>query len=614
MSGCNINSGRTLKKCVERISGPPGPQGRDGQMGPTGLPGSVGATGSIGPAGPVGPTGPPYIGINVGPTGITGLYTNINTLLFDPSAGFQIIRGVPNSITVNLNNLISAPGGITGASASFSTLNGLQLGFGNGSNPDNLAIGNLALSTNLGLTGDKNIALGLDTLRFNTSGSYNIAIGFQSLVFNTIGSSNNALGIQALGFNTVGHNNNAFGLTALGSNTTGTDNTAFGHSAMSHISGGSFNTALGSEAGPNASNASYTTCIGANSVATQNHQIVLGTSGEFVYIPGDLDVSGNITATGTVSATIGTFNALNLNSNSITIDSYVNIAVGSGILNATGAANNIALGQYILNNNSGSNNIALGEVTLYNNNTGSGNIAVGHNILSNNNNGNDNIGLGNSLLSANTTGATNVAICNSALHNNTTGNGNIAMGTRALFDNTTGNGNIAIGAVALFNNITGNGNIALGYSSGPNYSNASYTTCIGANSIATQDHQIVLGTSSEFVSIPGNLDVSGNITATGTVTAANVTNTSDYRIKDNIQLLDDTFVVDKLRPVHYDNKITKSHDIGFIAHELQDFFPSLVTGEKDGPTTQSINYIGIIGVLVKEVQDLKEKFKNAGLA
>jgi hypothetical protein len=32
-----------------------------------------------------------------------------------------------------------------------------------------------------------------------------------------------------------------------------------------------------------------------------------------------------------------------------------------------------------------------------------------------------------------------------------------------------------------------------------------------------------------------------------------------------------------------------------------------VSGIKDGPETQAINYIGLIGVLTKEIQDLKRR-------
>ena len=91
------------------------------------------------------------------------------------------------------------------------------------------------------------------------------------------------------------------------------------------------------------------------------------------------------------------------------------------------------------------------------------------------------------------------------------------------------------------------------------------------------------------------------------LTTASGTVTSDYRIKENVMSLDKTVVVDSLNPISYVNKITNNHDFGFIAHEVQEYFPSLVTGEKDGEKLQSINYNGFISILVKEIQELKER-------
>ena len=55
------------------------------------------------------------------------------------------------------------------------------------------------------------------------------------------------------------------------------------------------------------------------------------------------------------------------------------------------------------------------------------------------------------------------------------------------------------------------------------------------------------------------------------------------------------------------NQISGKKDLGFIAHEVQDVFPNLVDGEKDGENYQSLNYNGLIAVLVKEIQDLKKR-------
>ena len=97
------------------------------------------------------------------------------------------------------------------------------------------------------------------------------------------------------------------------------------------------------------------------------------------------------------------------------------------------------------------------------------------------------------------------------------------------------------------------------------------------------------------------LDVSGNV-------SANVYNTtSDYRIKENAAILDETFSVDNLRPVTYTNLNSQKQDIGLIAHELQEVYPFLVTGEKDGAEMQTVNYTGLIGVLIKEIQVLSSK-------
>jgi hypothetical protein len=109
------------------------------------------------------------------------------------------------------------------------------------------------------------------------------------------------------------------------------------------------------------------------------------------------------------------------------------------------------------------------------------------------------------------------------------------------------------------------------------------------------------------MTIDGNLLVTGNFTVDGTITTSTITTTSDYRFKGDVNQLDDQFSVDQLKPVTYTNKLLGKQDIGFLAHEVQEVFPYLVNGVKDGPETQSLNYNGLIGVLVKEIQDLKKR-------
>ena len=98
------------------------------------------------------------------------------------------------------------------------------------------------------------------------------------------------------------------------------------------------------------------------------------------------------------------------------------------------------------------------------------------------------------------------------------------------------------------------------------------------------------------------LDVSGVAFATSFNTS------SDYRIKENIRMIEDT--VDHLRPVSYYNTLTRRQELGFIAHELQECFPFLVLGNKHDVQHQYIEYTGLVALLTKEIQGLKLRIKH----
>ena len=93
----------------------------------------------------------------------------------------------------------------------------------------------------------------------------------------------------------------------------------------------------------------------------------------------------------------------------------------------------------------------------------------------------------------------------------------------------------------------------------------------------------------------------------GAATVAGTTTTSDYRIKENVSNLNNTDTIDHLVPIQYNNILSGKHEFGLLAHELQSIYPELVEGEKDGDEYQRVDYNGLIGVLVKEVQDLKKR-------
>ena len=110
--------------------------------------------------------------------------------------------------------------------------------------------------------------------------------------------------------------------------------------------------------------------------------------------------------------------------------------------------------------------------------------------------------------------------------------------------------------------------------------------------------------------ITGATNITGNLTVTGFVSANNYLTTSDYRIKDIIEPLNSSYTVDNLKPIKYLNKLNGKTEIGLIAHELQSDFHCLVTGEKDGAELQTVNYLGLIGILIQEIQELKAEVRN----
>jgi hypothetical protein len=108
------------------------------------------------------------------------------------------------------------------------------------------------------------------------------------------------------------------------------------------------------------------------------------------------------------------------------------------------------------------------------------------------------------------------------------------------------------------------------------------------------------------VSMNSRLFVNGDAHVTGNVYATAFNVPSDYRIKHNINSLTSVHVVDKLNPVEYYNTLKNKNDFGLIAHELQEQYPLLVNGEKDQPSYQTVDYIGLIPILINEIKNIKQ--------
>jgi hypothetical protein len=99
---------------------------------------------------------------------------------------------------------------------------------------------------------------------------------------------------------------------------------------------------------------------------------------------------------------------------------------------------------------------------------------------------------------------------------------------------------------------------------------------------------------------------------TGNNTGTTYATSSDYRLKENVQPMQDALaVIAQLNPVTYTWKADGSDGQGFIAHELQAVVPDCVTGEKDAvdaegnPQYQGVDTSFLVATLVKAVQELK---------
>jgi hypothetical protein len=131
-------------------------------------------------------------------------------------------------------------------------------------------------------------------------------------------------------------------------------------------------------------------------------------------------------------------------------------------------------------------------------------------------------------------------------------------------------------------------------------------------SIAHTNFEIRGNTGNAWTSPIFYLNQSGNSYCLGQSNAVSFNASSNYSLKTNITNLNEQYNIDKLRPVQYNLKNDISNNdyklnTGFIAHEVQEHFPHLVTGEKDGKDMQSLNYDGLISILTYNIQQLKSQ-------
>lgn len=328
--------------------------------------------------------------------------------------------------------------------------------------------------------------------------------------------------------------------------------------------------------------------------------------------------AGNYTLTGANNTGIG-FQAL-----TFATTPGNNTAVGSSSMGAqaVSAANNTGLGYLSLNNLStganntaiGSNSMAVGTVTEANN------TAVGFTALNNLTSGVGNTAVGSTSMANNAvTGSNNTAIGFEALADYESGNFNTALGAGSLQNLTTGSSNCGHGQGTLANLITGSNNITLGTSSGGNYTGAeSNNILVGFGVTGTTGESNALriglssGTGAGQLSTAFIQGISGvTVTGSAVLCATNGqlgTVASSARFKDNIVDMEDSNLIYKLRPVNFTFKSDASNhrQWGLIAEEVESICPELVIRHHKTGELESVRYLDLIPMLLKEVQELRK--------
>jgi hypothetical protein len=111
------------------------------------------------------------------------------------------------------------------------------------------------------------------------------------------------------------------------------------------------------------------------------------------------------------------------------------------------------------------------------------------------------------------------------------------------------------------------------------------------------------------ISAAGNNAGSINFNSSTGLTMYNTS--SDYRLKSDIQDFNALDIIKNLKPKKYKMLNANNKSIGFIAHELQEFFPQAVSGEKDEERMQQVDYSQLTGLLTKAIQELSADLTSA---
>jgi len=128
-----------------------------------------------------------------------------------------------------------------------------------------------------------------------------------------------------------------------------------------------------------------------------------------------------------------------------------------------------------------------------------------------------------------------------------------------------------------------------------------------ADDTSTNSTRYVTFTSATSGTITGENVSSSKLTynpSTGTLAATNVNSTSDEALKGNITTIENALeLVNQLRGVEFTWKETNEQSLGVVAQEVEKVLQKLVKTDD----FKSVNYNGLIGVLIEAVKELSDK-------
>jgi hypothetical protein len=161
--------------------------------------------------------------------------------------------------------------------------------------------------------------------------------------------------------------------------------------------------------------------------------------------------------------------------------------------------------------------------------------------------------------------------------------------------------------------LDGSGNLLMGVTSITDATSRTFGNAFSGTSSYANWISWGSGTQTHAVFRNGTNQV-GSIVTNSTTTTYNVT--SDQRLKENIvDAPEFGSVIDSIQVRSYDWKTDHTHQrAGFIAQELVTVAPEAVHQPEDTEQMMAVDYSKLVPMLVKEIQSLRKRLADAGIA